>query len=91
MEGRDLERRAKRYWTLRFLERNSMGLPLEATVLRDGATAELDAYGIRGSLNGAPNISSQARVSVQIARLDPLRGWLNLEYLATIPALYPSG
>jgi exoribonuclease II len=90
-EGRDLERRAKRYWTLRFLERNSMGLPLEATVLRDGATAELDSYGIRGSLNGAPNISSQARVSVQIARLDPLRGWLALEYLATIPAMHPSG
>jgi exoribonuclease II len=90
-EGRDLERRAKRYWTLRFLERNSMGLPLEATVLRDGATAELDSYGIRGSLNGAPNISSQARVSVQIARLDPLRGWLALEYLATIPATHQSG
>lgn len=90
-EGRELERRAKRYWTLRYLERNALGVPLEATVLRDGATAELDAYGIRGSLNGAPNVASQARVSVQIARLDPLRGWLALDYLRTGPASQPGG
>jgi exoribonuclease-2 len=85
-EGRELERRAKRYWTLRFLERSALGVPLEATVLRDGGSAELDLYGIRGSLNGAPNIGSQARIAVQIARIDPLRGWLALEYLRTIPA-----
>jgi exoribonuclease-2 len=89
-EGRELERRAKRYWTLRFLERNAMGLPLEATVLRDGGSAELDSYGIRGSLNGAPNIGNQARIAVQIARVDPLRGWLALEYLRTIPVVQPN-
>ncbi|HEX4209712.1 MAG TPA: ribonuclease catalytic domain-containing protein [Candidatus Binataceae bacterium] len=89
-EGRELERRAKRYWTLRFLERNALGIPLEATVQRDGASAELDAYGIRGSLNGSPNISGQARIAVQIARLDPLRGWLALDYLRTIPPLQAS-
>ena len=89
-DGRELERRAKRYWTLRFLEQSAIGLPLEATVTRDGTSAELDAYGIRGTLNGAPNVVSQARIVVQIARLDPLRGWLALEYLRTNPPYSPA-
>lgn len=84
-EAKELERRAKRYWALRFLERNALGRPLEATVLRDGASAELDAYAVRGTLHGAPNIASQSRVVVQIARVDPLRGWLTLDYVATVP------
>jgi len=87
-EGRELERRAKRYWTLRYLEKYAIGHPLEAIVLRDGTSAELDLYAIRGGLNGAPNIASQARVMVQIARVEPIRGWLTLEYLRTVP---PSG
>ena len=85
-EGRDLDRRAKRYWTLRYLERHAIGLPLDAIVLRDGASAELDLYAIRGGLNGAPNIANQARVIVQIARIEPLRGWLTLDYLRTAPS-----
>lgn len=80
-EGRELERRAKRFWTLRYLERHSMDRPLEATVLRDGAGAELETYGIRGMLDGAPNLAGQARALVRIIRLDTLRGWLRLEYL----------
>jgi exoribonuclease II len=81
VEGRDLERRAKRYWTLRYLERHGRDQALEAMVLRDGGSAELEAYGIRGSLDGAPNRASQARARVRIIRLDALRGWLRLEYL----------
>jgi exoribonuclease II len=84
-EAKELERRAKRYWALRFLERHALGRPLEATVLRDGASAELDAYAVRGALHGAPNITSQSRVLVQIARVDPLRGWLTLDYVRTVP------
>jgi exoribonuclease R len=83
-EGRDLERRAKRYWTLRYLERHAMDRPLEAMVLRDGGSAELEAYGIRGSLDGAPNHANQAQARVRIVRLDPLRGWLRLEYLGPL-------
>jgi len=84
-EGKELERRAKRYWILRYLERNALDRPLEATTLRDGASAELDAYAVRGSLHGAPHLSSQSRILVQIARVDPLRGWLTLDFLGTVP------
>ncbi len=83
--SKELERRAKRYWTLRYLERETLGAPLEAIVMRDGASAELAAYAVRGSLHGAPNVASQSRITVQIANVDPLRGTLSLEYLRTIP------
>ena len=84
-DGKELERRAKRYWTLRYLERHALDRPLEATVFRDGASAELDAYAVRGSLRGAPNLASQSRIMVRIARVEPLRGWLGLDFLSTVP------
>jgi len=83
-EGRELERRAKRYWTLTYLQRGALEQPLEATVLRDGASAELTAYAIRGALRGAPNLSAKSRIMVRVARVDPLRGWLSLNYLQTV-------
>jgi exoribonuclease-2 len=85
-EGRQLERRAKRYWILSYLKRSALERPLEATVWRDGASAELDAYAARGSLRGAPNLPSSARIEVRIGRIDPLRGWLTLNYLRTLTA-----
>jgi exoribonuclease-2 len=85
-EGRQLERRAKRYWILSYLKRSGLERPLEATVWRDGASAELDAYAARGSLRGAPNLPSSARIEVRIGRIDPLRGWLTLNYLRTLMA-----
>jgi exoribonuclease II len=81
-DGKDLERRAKRYWTLRYLERNALGLSLQATALRDGASAELDAYAVRGSLRGAPRLANQSRIVVRIVRVDALHGWLGLDYLS---------
>ncbi len=84
-EGKELERRAKRYWTLRYLERNAIGRPLNAVALRDGASAELDAYAVRGSLHGAPNLASQSRIVVRIARVEPIRGWLTFDYLGAVP------
>jgi len=81
-EMRELERRAKRYWTLRYLE----SLPdheLPALAMRDGASAELLDYGVRGTLNGAPSLANQAPVMVRLNRIDPLRGWLSMEYVAT--------
>jgi exoribonuclease-2 len=85
-EGRQLERRAKRYWILTYLKRSALERPLEATVWRDGVSAELDAYAARGSLRGAPNLPSGARIEVRIGRIDPLRGWLTLNYLRTLTA-----
>jgi exoribonuclease II len=84
-EGKELERRAKRYWILRYLERNALGRPLEAIALREGASAELDAYAVRGSLHGAPNLSSQSRILVRIARIEPMRGWLTFDFLGLAP------
>jgi exoribonuclease II len=83
-EGKELERRAKRYWILRYLERNALGRSLEATALRDGASAELDAYAVRGTLHGAPNLASQSHIMVRIARVEPIRGWLTLDYLGSV-------
>jgi exoribonuclease-2 len=83
-EGKELERRAKRYWILRYLERNARDRSLEAIALRDGASAELDAYAVRGTLHGAPNLSSQSRILVRIARVEPMRGWLTLDFLGTV-------
>lgn len=86
-EGKELERRAKRYWILRYLERTAIGRPLEATAFRDGASAELDAYAVRGALRGAPNLASQSRIMVRIARVEPLHGWLGLDYLSPAPEI----
>jgi hypothetical protein len=48
-------------------------------------SAELDDYAVRGALRGAPNVTSQTSIRVRIARVDPLRGWLSFDYLATAP------
>jgi exoribonuclease II len=80
-EGKELERRAKRYWILRYLAENAGGRPLEAAVTREGASAELLAYATRGTLRGAPNLPTGAKIMVELARVDPLRGWLAFNYL----------
>lgn len=80
-EGKELERRAKRYWILRYLSEHEIGRPLEAQVTREGMSAELSAYAVRGALRGGPNLVTGAKILVEVGRLDPLRGWLNLRYL----------
>jgi exoribonuclease-2 len=82
-EAKELERRARRYWILRYLQRHALDRELNATVTRDGVSAELDDYAVRGALRGAPNVATQTPVRVRIARVDPLRGWLSFDYLAT--------
>ena len=52
--------------------------------LRDGTSAELDAYAVRGALRGAPNLASRRRILVRISRVDPPRGWLTLDYAGRI-------
>jgi exoribonuclease II len=79
--GRELERRAKRYWTLRYLQENELNRPLAAWVTRDGASAELVDYAVRGTLHGAPALTNQSQVMVRVSRVDPLRGWLVFDYV----------
>jgi exoribonuclease II len=79
-EAKELERRAKRYWILRYLEREAMEQQLSATLLRDGQSAELNDYVQRGSLHGAPPLASETQIMVRIDRIDPLRGLLALGY-----------
>jgi exoribonuclease II len=86
-EAKELERRARRYWTLLYLRRHAVGRELAATVTRDGVSAELDDYAVRGALRGAPNVSSQTQIRVRISRVDPLRGWLAFDYLGTVPSV----
>jgi exoribonuclease-2 len=80
-DGRELERRAKRYWTLRYLERNARDVELGAIVTREGASAELTDFGVRGTLHGAPHVPTGSLIVVQIGRVDPLRGWLTMDYI----------
>jgi exoribonuclease II len=79
--GRELERRAKRYWILRHLDRHQRDRPLAALATRDGAGAELTDFGVRGTLHGAPTLPDQAPIIVQLSRVDPLRGWLSFDFL----------
>ncbi len=79
--GRELERRAKRYWTLRYLQENELNRPLAGWVTRDGASAELVDYAVRGTLHGAPALTNQSQVMVRVSRVDPLRGWLVFDYV----------
>src|SRR5581483_5143394 len=46
-EAKELERRSKRYWSLRYLERLACDQLLPAIVLREGSTAELLDYAVR--------------------------------------------
>jgi exoribonuclease R len=80
-EGRELERRAKRYWILRYLQRHAVDRELNAVVTREGVSAELVDFGVRGTLHGAPNLATQSSIVVQIGRVDPLRGWLTMDYV----------
>ncbi|HKN13996.1 MAG TPA: ribonuclease catalytic domain-containing protein [Candidatus Binatus sp.] len=79
--GRELERRAKRYWTLRYLERHAHDGPILAYVAREGQSAELADFAVRGTLHGAPTLPNQMPVMVQVSRVDPLRGWLAFDFV----------
>jgi exoribonuclease-2 len=78
--GRELERRAKRYWILRFLERHALDGPILAYVAREGQSAELADFAVRGTLHGAPTLPNQMPIMVQVSRVDPLRGWLAFDF-----------
>ena len=79
--GRELERRAKRYWILRYLERHAQDGPLLAYVAREGQSAELIDFTVRGTLHGAPTLPNQMPIMVQVSRVDPLRGWLAFDFV----------
>lgn len=83
-EAKELERRARRYWILRRLEQEPADRPMPAIVTRDGVGAELEAFAVRGALVGAPNVTAGTPVLVRLARIDPLRGTLTLEYRQTL-------
>src|ERR1035437_7709926 len=79
--GRELERRAKRYWILRYLERHAADGPILAYVAREGQSAELADFAVRGTLHGAPSLPHQMPIMVQVSRVDPLRGWLAFDFV----------
>ena len=79
--GRELERRAKRYWILRYLERHALDGAILAYVMREGQSAELADFAVRGTLHGAPSLPNQMPIMVQVSRVDPLRGWLSFDFV----------
>jgi exoribonuclease-2 len=81
LSAKELERRAKRYWALRYLERRRSDHPLLARALRAGASAELIEFPLRGSLRGAPPSLGEITIRVAVAKIDPLRGQLAFDYL----------
>jgi exoribonuclease-2 len=84
--SRELERRAKRYWILRYLERQGLDQPYSAYVTREGQSAELADSVVRGTLHGAPNLPNGMPIMVQVSRVDPLRGWLAFDFLGPAAA-----
>lgn len=84
-EAKELERRAKRYWTLRYLQRSQLDRSLQALAFREGSSAELIAYAVRGTLRGAPSGLGESPILVRIARVDPLRGLLAFDYIGPMP------
>jgi len=88
--GRELERRAKRYWILRYLERHALDGPIVAYVAREGQSAELVDYAVRGTLHGAPQLPNQMPIMVQVSRVDPLRGWLSFDFIGPAQEAAPS-
>jgi exoribonuclease-2 len=82
--GRELERRAKRYWILRYLERHAQDGPLVAFATREGQSAELADFAVRGTLHSAPSLPNDAPIIVQVSRVDPLRGWLAFDYVGPV-------
>lgn len=82
-EGRELERRARRYWILTYLQQHA-DQPFIAMPMRDGGSAELEEYGVRGSLHGVPSLPSNTRIVVKVARVDPLHGVLGLSFERTL-------
>lgn len=88
--GRELERRAKRYWILRYLERHALDGPIVAYVAREGQSAELVDYAVRGTLHGAPPLPNQMPIMVQVSRVDPLRGWLSFDFIGPAGETSPS-
>jgi exoribonuclease-2 len=88
--GRELERRAKRYWILRYLERHALDGPIVAYVAREGQSAELVDYAVRGTLHGAPPLPNLMPIMVQVSRVDPLRGWLSFDFVGPAEETSPS-
>jgi exoribonuclease-2 len=88
-ELKELERRSKRYWSLRYLQRLSVDQLLTATSLREGGSAELVDYAVRGTLRAAPNLGNDSKILVRIASIDPLRGWLAMKYVGPAPIADP--
>jgi len=84
-EAKGLERRAKRYWSLRYLQSSQLDCALAAIAYREGASAELIDYAVRGTLRGAPAGINEAPILVRIARIDPLRGLLAFDYIGPMP------
>ena len=84
-EAKEFERRAKRYWTLRYLQRSQLDRSLQALAFREGSSAELVAYAVRGTLRGAPSGIGESPILVRIARVDPLRGLLAFDYIGPMP------
>jgi exoribonuclease II len=72
-EIRSLEERSTSYWLLQYLAREKMGAALNAIVLDNKGTVELNDYYLRGKLPDPGTAEPGAIVQVMIGDVDPLR------------------
>ena len=63
----------------------------QALAFREGSSAELIAYAVRGTLRSASSGIGESPILVRIARLDPLRGLLTFNYIGPMPEAAQSG
>jgi len=78
--GRELERRAKRTGFSAILNVTPRTVPLLAYVAREGQSAELVDFTVRGTLHNAPTLPNQMPIMVQVSRVDPLRDGSHFDF-----------
>jgi RNase II-type exonuclease C-terminal S1 domain len=72
-EIRSLEERSTSYWLLTFLSREKMNDVLNAVVLDNKGTVELEDYYLRGKVPDPGTMEPGNAIQVRIAHIDPLK------------------
>lgn len=73
-EIRSIEERSTSYWLLQYLAREKMDAVLNAIVLDNRGTVELEDYYLRGKLPDPGTIEPGTTIKVMIGHIDPLKG-----------------
>jgi hypothetical protein len=74
MEGRRLEQASTTFWVLTYLQREKMGMPLDARIVDSKGTIELADYLVRGRVSVGDRSEMGEAVQVKIETINPVEG-----------------